>query len=208
MLSNSQCVVDTGASSASGSGNNLTLSASVTFKPAFTGTKNTYMSVFNNSTVTSGWQIEGTWTANASPPTNVSVTPSSGTGTTQAFTFVYSDPYGYTDIHWVNMLFQTQINGQSACWVQYTPSTNIIDLVNDSGSGYTSSTLGVAGTLSNSQCSVDTGLSTASSSGNNVTVTAVVTFKPAFTGTKNIYMGVYTNTNLTSGWQLMGTWTH
>jgi hypothetical protein len=207
-LSNSQCIVDTGASSASGSGNSLTFSASVTFKPAFAGAKNIYMSVFNNSTVTSGWQVEGTWTANSQPPSNVSVTPSSGTGTTQNFTFIYSDPYGHADISWVNMLFQSQLTGQNACWVQYTPATNAIDLVGDSGSGSTSNTLGTVGTLSNSQCSVDTGLSSMSTSGNNLTVTAAVTFKPAFTGAKNIYMSVFTNLNLSSGWQINGTWTH
>jgi hypothetical protein len=166
------------------------------------------MSVFNNSTVTSGWQVEGTWTANSQPPSNVSVTPSSGTGTTQNFTFIYSDPYGHADISWVNMLFQSQLTGQNACWVQYTPATNAIDLVGDSGSGSTSNTLGTVGTLSNSQCSVDTGLSSMSTSGNNLTVTAAVTFKPAFTGAKNIYMSVFTNLNLSSGWQINGTWTH
>jgi hypothetical protein len=206
-LSNSQCIVDTGASSASGSGNNLTFSVAVTFKPVFAGTKNTYMSVFNNSTVTSGWQVEGTWTVNTLPPSNVSVTPASGTGTTQVFSFIYSDPYGYTDIHYVNMLFQSTLSGQNACWVQYTLATNIIDLVNDSGSGYTSSTLGTAGTLSNSQCSVNTGVSSTSNSGNNLTVTAAVTFKPAFAGAKNTYMSVFNNSNATSGWQVEGTWT-
>jgi hypothetical protein len=179
----------------------------VTFKPVFAGTKNTYMSVFNNSTVTSGWQVEGTWTANTLPPSNVSVTPASGTGTTQVFSFIYSDPYGYTDIHYVNMLFQSTLSGQNACWVQYTLATNIIDLVNDSGSGYTSSTLGTAGTLSNSQCSVNTGVSSTSNSGNNLTVTAAVTFKPAFAGAKNTYMSVFNNSNATSGWQVEGTWT-
>ena len=145
---------------------------------------------------------------NSVPPANVSVTPASGAGTTQIFSFIYSDPYGYVDINYVNMLFQTQLTGQSACWVQYTRASNVIDLVNDSGSGYTSAILGTAGTLNNSQCSVDTGISSRSGSGNNLTVSAAVTFKPAFTGAKNIYMSVSNNANVSSGWQVEGTWTH
>jgi hypothetical protein len=138
----------------------------------------------------------------------VSVTPASGTGTTQVFSFIYSDPYGYTDIHYVNMLFQTQLSGQNACVVQYMPATNVLDLVADSGSGYAGTAiLGTAGTLNNSQCSVDTGASSASGSGNNLTVSAAVTFKPAFAGLKNIYMSVFNKADVGSAWQVEGTWT-
>jgi hypothetical protein len=207
-LNNTQCTVDTGASSALSSGNTLTVTVALTFKTTFTGTKNIYMSVFNNSTVTSGWQAEGTWNATNLPPSNVSVTPASGTGTTQVFTFIYSDPNGYTDIHYVNMLFQTQLSGQNACVVQYMPATNVLDLVADSGSGYAGTAiLGTAGTLNNSQCSVDTGASSASGSGNNLTVSAAVTFKPAFAGLKNIYMSVFNKADVGSAWQVEGTWT-
>ena len=208
-LSNSQCTLDTGASSVSVSGNNLTITIALTFKAAFAGAKNIYMGVFNKAIVTSGWQAKGAWTVTGIlPPANVSVTPNSGMGTTQAFNFTYTDPSGFADINWVNMLFQSQLTGQSACWVQYTVANNVLYLVNDAGTSYTSAVLGTPGTLSNSQCSVDTGASSMSSSGNNLTVSPVVTFKSAFTGTKNIYMSVFNNSTVSSGWQIEGTWTH
>ena len=208
-LNNNQCTIDVGASSVSGAGNNLTVTVALTFKAAFNGAKNIYMSVANNSGGFSGWQSKGAWTASASlPPTNTSATPSSGSGSTQAFVFAYADPNGAADINYINMLFQTQIVGEGACWVQYLNATNTVYLVADSGSGYAGSAiLGTAGTISNSQCTVNTGTSTLSAAGNNLTFTAAVTFKAAFSGAKNIYMSVFNNAGATSGWQAKGVWT-
>jgi hypothetical protein len=207
-VSNNQCIVDGGASSASGSGNNLTLNLTVTFKQGFIGAKNVYMQVFNNASVSSGWQSKGSWTVVTAPPANVSVAPVSGSGASHAFSFVFSDPYGYTDIYYTDILFQTQANGQNACLVEYVRSNNSIGLVADSGSGYAGSTqLGIAGTLSNSQCTVDAGASSSSGSGNNLTLTLALTFKPAFSGAKNIYMNVFNNAIVSTGWQAKGAWT-
>jgi hypothetical protein len=207
-LQNSQCIVDAGASSVSGSGNNLTLNLALTFKQAFTGAKNIYMQVRNVSNVLTPWQARGTWIVTAAGPTNISVAPASGSGASQAFSFVYSDPYGYADIHYVEMMFQAQLNGQSACYVQYVPATGSISLVADSGGGYAGSApLGMAGTLSNSQCIVDTGASSMSHSVNNLTITLALTFKAVFAGAKNIYMNVYNSANVSSGFQVLGAWT-
>ena len=62
-LQNSQCTLDAGASSASGSGTNLTVNLALTFQPGFTGSQNNFMlaeDVANN--VSSGLQNRGTWT--------------------------------------------------------------------------------------------------------------------------------------------------
>src|SRR5260370_17334880 len=111
----------------------------------------------------------------------VSVTPASGMGTTQVFSFVYSDANGYADINYVEMLFQSSLSAPNACYVQYVPSTASISLVPHSGSGLAGSApVGMAGTLSNSQCTVDTGASSASGSGNNLTITLALAFKGVF----------------------------
>jgi len=207
-ISNSQCTVDAGASSVSLSGNNLIITVALGFKPAFGGTKNIYMDVVNNANALSGWQANGAWTVITAPPVNVSVAPASGSGASQSFSFVYSDQYGYADIHYVEMLFQSQISGQNACYVQYVPSNNTISLVADSGSGYAGAAqVGIAGTVSNSQCTVDAGASSLFLSGNSMTLTVALAFKPAFSGTKNIYMDGVNNTNTLSGWQAKGAWT-
>jgi hypothetical protein len=207
-LSNSQCTIDVGASSASAVGNNLTLTVAVTFKPGFAGAKNSYMMAANKSGLSSGWQSKGTWTVVAAPPVDVSVSPASGSGAVQIFSFAYSDPYGYADIAYVDFMIQTAVNGQNACYAFYVPSTNILTMFNDAGNGYTGSgTLGTVGTLTNSQCTIDVGASSAVATGNNLTLTVALTFKPGFTGAKNSYMIVVNNSGLSSGWQSKGTWT-
>ena len=206
-LTNSQCTVNTGASSVSNFGTNLTLTLALSFKPVFTGTKSIFMNVFSNANVSAGWQAKGSWTIPATLA-NVSVAPSSGSGTNQAFSFVYSDPNGYADIRYVQVLFQTQVSGANACYFEYLPATNSINLVADSGNGYAGSAqLGAAGALSNSQCTVNTGASSVSNSGTNLTLTLALSFKPVFTGAKSIFMNVFNNANVSAGWQATGSWT-
>jgi hypothetical protein len=87
------------------------------------------------------------------------------------------------------------------------PSNNTISLVGDSGYSYAGAgQVGIAGTLSNSQCTVDTGASSAVTSGNNLTVTVAITFKAAFTGAKNSYMNVVNRSNVSSGFVAKGIW--
>jgi hypothetical protein len=210
-ISNGQCTLDTGASTASGSGNNLTVNLSLTFKGPFAGAKTISMSATNNASVFSGWQSMGTWTVPAGgslPPANVGVTPSSGSGSSQTFSFTFTDPAGFADINWTQMHFQTTLTGQNACYVQYTRASNALQLWNDAGSNYVGSAApGVAGTLNNSQCTVDAGASSVTTSGTNLTVNLALVFKPAFAGGKNVSMSVTNNANAFSGWQALGAWT-
>jgi len=76
-LQNSQCVIDAGASTVSGSGNNLTLNLVLTFKQAFIGAKISYLQVQNISSVLAPWQARGTWTVTASGPPNFTANPAS-----------------------------------------------------------------------------------------------------------------------------------
>jgi trimeric autotransporter adhesin len=207
-LQNSQCIVDTGASTTSKSGNNLTVNLAISFKAGFTGTKNIYMSARDKTSQNSGWQNRGTWSvASQQAPLAVSVTPSSGSGISQTFQFTYSDPNGYADIALVQMVINSPLSYVGSCSTYYYQATNTILLIQDSGSGYVGSAgLGTPGTLQNSQCVVDTGASTTSKSGNNLTVNLAISFKAGFTGTKNIYMSARDKASQNSGWQNRGTW--
>jgi hypothetical protein len=60
--SNGQCTIDAGASSVSVSGNQLTVSVSVTFQPAFSGAQNDYLIAYDQYGLNSAWQQAGTWT--------------------------------------------------------------------------------------------------------------------------------------------------
>jgi hypothetical protein len=66
-LSNSQCTVNSSGSGTSNSGNSSTLTLSITFKAAFAGAKNIYMSADDTHGGSSGWQLRGTFTV-AAPP--------------------------------------------------------------------------------------------------------------------------------------------
>jgi hypothetical protein len=208
-LTNGQCTINVGASSVQGAGDNLTLTVALTFKPAFGGAKNIYMIAVSQGSVSSGWQAKGTWSVPIAPDASaVSVSPASGSGSSQLFSFLYSDLAGYADINWVQIHFQTQLVAPSACYLQYTRTTNVIQLVSDSGDGYAGSlAVGIAGTLNNSQCTLDAGSSSVSVSGTNLTLNLALVFKPAFAGAKNISMGATNNANAFSGWQAKGTWT-
>jgi hypothetical protein len=211
-LSNGQCAIDLGASSSSGVGNNLTVNLALSFTTAFVGAKTVSMGVINNNNVFSGWEAKGTWSVTQpgnQPPANVSVAPSSGTGLSQTFSFVFTDPYGFADISWTQMHFGAQLIADNVCYLQYTRATNTIQLFNNAGSGYVGSggTLGGAGVLSNGQCTVNLPASSASGSGNNLTVNVSLTFAAGFSGAKTTSMGVINNASIFSGWQAKGTWT-
>ena len=68
-------------------------------------------------------------------------------------------------------------------------------------------TPGAAGTLSNSQCSVNAGSSSFSASGNNLTINIALSFQGGFAGAKTNYMFAADAGGLHTGWQARGAWT-
>jgi hypothetical protein len=141
-------------------------------------------------------------------PTAVSVTPSSGSGSSQTFAFLYSDPNGFADLPWAQMLFHVSLTSPvNSCYVHYDRPSNGVWLLNDEGTVWLGVvTLGTAGTLENSQCIVNAGDSSSSGAGTNLTVNLALTFKPAFSGAKNIYLQTQDAGGLVTGWQQRGTW--
>lgn len=209
-LTNSQCTVSASGSSSTPSGNNLTVNLAMTFKAAFAGAKNVYMEV-QNASHDSGWTQEGTWTVGSggqtnSPPTVVSVTPSSGSGTSHTFAFAYADPNGATDITSVQMDINSTLSVSNGCYLYWVRATNALYLANDSGAFQGPIAIGSAGTLQNSQCTVNSGTSSVTAVGNNLTVNLALTFKAPFTGVKNVYAEVRDGTH-DAGWSQVGTWT-
>ncbi|MCW5982137.1 MAG: DUF4091 domain-containing protein [Bryobacteraceae bacterium] len=123
------------------------------------------------------------------PPQVVSVSPGSGSGARQTFTFTYSDPGGYRDLAAVYGLFQTSNNQVRACYYQYNPAANTLWLRADAGNKWLGPVkAGAAAVLQNTQCSIDAAKSVASGSGARLTVNVAIAFKPAFAGAKSVYM--------------------
>jgi hypothetical protein len=208
-VSNSQCSVNAGTASVLKLGTNLTLYLPITFSAGYAGAKTTFM-YGGGSIANSGWQAMGTWTVPAAggAPTTVSVTPSSGSGLQQTFALQYADQLGATDLSsvwvWITASFGPLTN---TCLLEYATAANQLYLYNDAGTGWLApATVGAAGTLSNSQCSINMATASVTKSGTNLTLNLPMTFSATYTGAKITYMyagGSVAN----SGWQPMGTWT-
>ena len=87
----------------------------------------------------------------------------------------------------------------NTCLIYYATYTRLLYLADDSGSSWSSQTIGTPGVLQNSQCSVTVGGAAATGNGNNLTLSVPVTFKAGFTGAKQVWMYA-TGTTGNSGW--------
>jgi hypothetical protein len=120
--------------------------------------------------------------------TVLGVSPNSGTGSGTAFTFRFSDPNGYGDIAWVILSF-----GGAACQVAVPSVGGYAWLWSDTGGQWIGpayfppgASLGNSPNLGNSQCTLDSALSSSSGAGNEVDVTLRMAFSPSFAGTRQI----------------------
>jgi len=142
----------------------------------------------------------------SSPPSAVSVSPDSGDGSAQTFTFTFGDPNGASDITSAQFVINSSLVESNGCYLYfYAGGVNRIYLANDTGALSAPMNLGNSGTLQNSHCSVNVGASSVSSTGSTLTVILAITFAPAFAGTKNVYMYAQ-NASLGTGWVQSGTW--
>lgn len=147
------------------------------------------------------------------PPGALSVSPSSGTAVSTTLTFAVTDAGGAASVTDVQMLIHTT-NGDAvnACYVRVRPGNvempeNAMYLGVNSGTGWYGPTgAGTAGAvLSNSQCSLNVASSTVAMAGNTVSIAIPVTFKPGFTGVKNIYMKATNSSGASTYWTQVGT---
>jgi hypothetical protein len=205
---NSQCILNGAGSTVSVSGNTLTLNLSISFQTAFDGVKNIYMDAVDPST-TGAWQLVGSWAATPVGPSVVSVTPASGSGSQQTFSLRYSDSAGATDLSTVWVWFTQSFSSPSAnsCMLYYARATNQLFLLSDAATIWSPVVPGAAGTLSNSQCSINMGAASATGSGADLILSLPVTFTSAYAGNKSVFMYAASNGGTVSGWQQEGSWT-
>ena len=177
VLQNSQCSLFAANSYQSGAGTHLFLTLFVAFKPAFAGAKNIYSGSTDNGGNRSSFVQLGTWTVPATPPALAvnSVTPSAATGPSNALTFVFSDPNGFTDISGAQVVVNPGLStGAGSCYLQFARS-GLIALVGDDGVSTTTFLLGLPAVLQNSQCIVNAAASYQAGSGNYLSLTLFVT---------------------------------
>ncbi len=206
MAQNDQCTLIGASSSATIAGNNLTLVVSLAFQPGFPGAKTAYLYAADANSNT-GFVARGIWTVTVAPPqpTASSVSPNSSMGSSQTFTFVFSDTQDPLNITGMAMLFSTSLATINQCSLAVDRNEGTISLLFDNGTGSDEKAISSPAVLQNSQCAI--GATSITLSGLSNIVTMAITFKAAFSGVKNIYMFGSENGIITTGWVQMGTYT-
>jgi len=169
-VSNSQCTVNLVSTTVSGAGNTLTVMLALSFNSSFIGPQTVYGIAYDQAANNTGWKSLGTWTPYAAPstqPPTMSVTPTSGVGISQIFSFHVNDLNGYRYIPEASALIEASVTGVNSCYVYYLQAENMLYLYNNAGSAVSSGNLGSTTTLSNSQCSVNLSQTTTTGSGGN-----------------------------------------
>jgi hypothetical protein len=163
------------------------------------------MRAMSNFTTNTGWLARGTWDVNALVQAT-SITPNSGNVTTQSFVLAFSDSEGVVaDLAAARVRFRDPVSGVQ-CGIAYSAMTNQVRMLDDAGVFGPFVSFG-SGTLTNSQCTLNLATSSAAPSGNDLTLTLVVTFKAGFAGAKNVDMRANSHVGSTTGWVNRGTWT-
>lgn len=140
------------------------------------------------------------------PPVNQGVTPNSGGGVSQTFSFQFSDPSGVADLTTLSVLFNSTTSLANACSVVYSRAANGLSLLTDSGGAPQASITPGSGTQQNSQCVLNGAGSSVSAAGNVLTLKLAVSFLPPMAGPLNIYMQS-AGLSGSTGWGISGTWT-
>ena len=135
----------------------------------------------------------------------MSIVPASGSGSHQVFTAAFAHT-GAGTLATVRVLFNHDADGRAACYVYYAPATSSFLLVNDSGEGANRLPAGGPGKLSNSQCELDGGNSSASDEQGQLKVRFDLQFKPNFHGKTKIYLYSEAADGQASGFKESGDW--
>ena len=204
-IANSQCTLNGTGSSVSLSGNTLTMNLNLTFTAAFGTAHTVFMYAADAGGLNSGWQQKGT-TGSATAPTADSAATSAAGNLAQTLTLKYSSVNGFGYLSNAHALFNSSLSGTGACWVFYNRPVNGFYLINDAGTSFLGPlTVGSAGTLTNSQCTLNGTGSSVSGTGNTLTVILSVTFTASFGAGQNIFIYAGDQAGNNSGWQAKGT---
>ena len=149
----------------------------------------------------------GSWVVGIAgqPPSITSVSPASGSGSSQVFSVTVADANGAADLNYVLFLVG-ELPG--ACYAMYNLSVGQILLANDAGTAWLAPiAAGSAATVSNSRCTLNAAGSFFTASGVNLTANFSLSFNNGFGGSRHLYAWAANLSGLNTGWQTMGVWT-
>jgi len=141
-------------------------------------------------------------------PTIGTVTPASGSGSSQSFTATYSSAGGFANLQWAQMLLAiaTDGGGQAYCLVHYDVQGSGFWFYGDGGFFVGPNAPGsTSNRLQNSLCALSTSGSSVTGSGNTLTVHFSLVFKQGVA--RNIYLRTMDQYGQDTGWVQKGSWT-
>jgi hypothetical protein len=198
-LTNKQCTVNVAGSSASISGNTMTVKVPVTFKGAVTPVMGTFLQALDVTGAWTGMTQFGNWVPSTSTPKSgpsiASVASSTTAGSYAVYSITASHTSGASSLSMIHLLLSTGIMAANPCQAVYFPGNNTLNLINDTGAALVSPagvTPGTPGSIANSRCAINTGLASRSLAGNSVTVTIPLNLQAGtFSGTKRVYVNAF-----------------
>ncbi len=216
-VSNSQCTIHGADSSAVGSGNHLTLTLRIEFKPAFAGYRVAYLAARDNSGGNSGWITHGGIAIPDLPttfPRSGPIQPSSGLSTQPLIRFSYQHEGVTNNLGTAWVLMGTAVDARNACYVAYFAPGKLLLLLPDDGdaSKATSMPIPSSGSLQNSQCTIFGQMSSLVSGQGELAFSLNILFNAAF---QHKQIGIWTATQTlatpgnpvkTSPWTIVGGW--
>ena len=106
------------------------------------------------------------------------------------------------------MLINSAESAANACYVRYVIATGELELLNNAGSTWSGGiTPGGSGTVSNTQCILQGSGSSATASGDTLTVVFNILFQNSFNGSKDIWLYAVNDQSENSGLNFRGTYT-
>ncbi|MCW5964856.1 MAG: hypothetical protein KIT83_12525 [Bryobacterales bacterium] len=212
VLQNSQCRIDAERSSVWAHATRLQLTVFYVFQPGFGGVKSLLMYSQDRANTVAGWQLRGGWVVPALAgnvqPSVTYFAPNSGTFPQNAFVMQVTDLNGANDTNEVHLLINATFSYGAACYIRYRRAQNQLQLLNDSTSQFLGAlTPGVSGTVENSKCLLSGAYSSASMSGNVLSLVVYLSFKTLAGGTNQVWTLVNDQSSVFLGWKSQGSFT-
>lgn len=216
-LSNTHCTVDVKNAQATLSGSTMSVTVPVSFGSGFTGLLATFLQAQDVTGLWTGMTQMGVWKAypaitNKPGPYVYESSPTTGAGSSDVILTTVGHTAGMGNLTLVNLLVASSITGTPGCHIVFWPATDVVNLINDSGTAMVSADglkpgSGV-GTLSNSRCTVHGfGLTRTTTTSVISLITPVSYNAAAFAGPKKIYVNAFDAGGLLTHWVETGTWT-
>lgn len=210
VLQNSLCAINTQSTTVAMNGANLTVSANIVFKSSTP--RKAYLRLHDTFGFDTGMFQQGEWNTVASTPATPTVSPNTGTGSSQTFTLTYPDPPGFfgAPFGWVQFLVAAAGDGGGLpfCFVHYDRAGNGLWMYS-SDVGFFLGPV-APGTASNaldsSACTVNPGGTTIQNVSGNLIVTVPLTFKPPMSGAKKLFERTLDVLQRDTGMVQTGTW--